>query len=245
MAINDPPFATTKYHGPTSVQLDVSETQGDPVQVFWRLIPTDLRDKVGPLIPAGSTSTVVIEALPSAGSILMSIARDLGGGNYSKPYSFPVSLVTGDTISSALGRKWDLVPTLTTLCGPLFSQEAPSTHLGKKIQLPWTVVCYDKSSYDFTFEDIYYETTQVDLSTYTLGNQAAELAAAEIHNHVDWQGLAFLDPYRTKVVRVEPLDYMIASTFTRHRTGQMVWNSRLSYLITLEKRHPRWKPYLD
>lgn len=241
-----PPFAVADYLSPTSIRLNISKTQGDAVRVYWRRLPYELTDRVGPGLlayPLGSSSpdggTVEVTNLPEGSCILFSLARETTTG-LSAPYCFAASTVYGDTIASALGRKWALVPALTLTCGPIFSQEAPETLLGRKLQLPWTICCYEHASYDFTFEGIYYETTNVDLTVYALGYQQIEDALSSIHSFIDWQSLPFLEPHNNKVIKVEPVNYMTASTFIRHRSGQIVWHGRISYEVTVEKNHPSW-----
>ena len=236
-----PPAAVAVYVSPTSLQLNISETQGDNVAIFWRQLPSDLRDNVGPTLTGGD-GEIVLTNLPENSCILFTLVRSTGSG-YSIPYSLPASTTQADTLAGAFARKWALTPTLTTVCGQIFSQEAPESLLGRKLQLPWTILSYTSAEYDWTFEGIYYETVAADLTVYALGHQLVENALLELHTHVDWQSLPFSN-LLTKAIKVEPVDYRTASTFVRHRSGQMVWSGCINYVITLEKNHPHWPLYL-
>lgn len=242
-----PPFGVATYLSPTSLTLEVSKTQGDKIRVYWRQLPYSQYDTVGPILeasPGNDTGTLTVSSLPESSCILFNLIRD-DGTNLSRPYSFVATTIQGDSLAGAIGRKWALIPSLTQTCGQLFTQEAPETLLGKKLTLPWTICCYEHASFDFTFEGLYYETTTVELTVYALGYQQIEDALTTIHTHIDWQNLPFSNPGVTKVVKVDPTDYMTASTFVRHRSGKVVWHGKITYQVTLEKAHPAWPAFLN
>lgn len=240
------PYGVATYATPTSLTLEISKTQGSKIRTYWRHLPYDQYDTVGPILeasPGVDSGTLTVSSLPESACILFNLIRD-DGTSLSRPYSFVATTIKADTLAGALGRKWALIPSLTQTCGQLFTQEAPETLMGKKLALPWTICCYEHASFDFTFEGLYYETTTVEFTVYALGQQQIEDALKTIHTHIDWQGLPFENPNETKVIKVDPQDYSTASTFVRHRTGKVVWHGKISYQVTLEKQHPAWPKYL-
>lgn len=235
------PAVSWQVLSPTSLSLSITGTEGDTVLTRWRCLPVQSTDRSGPSRTGDGTLT--LDDLPAGACLLITVQRQSSGGVLSYPYAFPATCATGDSLAGALGRAWALSAALPEACGQLFSQEAPEKLLSQKLTLPWTILSYDRSSYDWTTEAIYYETTHAELTTYTLGRQLAEDAATAIHNHLDWQGLPFED-HKTLAVLVEPVDFSVGSTFLRHRTGTIVWSCCLSYSVTIERHHPRWQTYI-
>lgn len=237
------PNVSYTVSSPTSLTVNVGGTGGAAVVTRWRSLPDATNDRTGP--SRTGDGDLEFTGLPVNGSILLSVFCVDPLGGYSLPYSLPASLVQADTLSGAVGRLWGLVPALSSSCGPVFSQEAPENLSGEKLELPWTILTYDRTTQEFTTEGIYYETTRLEFACYAVGDQKAEDALAAVSTYLDWQALPFANPRLVRTVMVDPVDYTVESTFMRNRTGQVVWKGCRSYLVTVERQHPRWKPYLE
>lgn len=236
------PTVTPSITGPTTLRLGIAGTSGTVARSYWRNLPYDQVDRVGPTRTGDGDIDLV--SIPPNGSLLITVVCNDPLGGYSLPRSLLWSMVEPDTLAGALGRLWALTPSLTVNCGQFFSQESPENLMGETLSLPWTIFTYDRSSYDFSFEQVYWETTSVELATYALGCHRVEQALAAIHTHLDWQRLPFLD-LNTHAVMVDPISSCVESTFLRHRTGEVVWRSCMSYSVTVEKRHPHFRPLAD
>jgi len=141
-----------------------------------------------------------------------------------------------DSIIAAVTLAWSGAANLQNLAGPLFDSEVPESLNDEPVVPPYTVVTAEKSHFEWTFEDTYFEQTRLEFCVYCLGAAAAEEAAALIHATFDWKPLPFA--LSTSVsLWVQPVDYAVNNTFTRYKTGDVVYRADLSYDVAVQRRY--------
>lgn len=157
-------------------------------------------------------------------------------GELSLPAISYISLNEADTVAAAVKTKWDTLPALASLAGPLFTQEVPENHDGEEVELPYSWVNVGSSKFDWTFETKYFEHTDLDFYILCKGLETAEQASSEFRTNFDWDNLVFSSD--SSCLIVAPTDYQLTKEFTTYKDGEPVYSVKVSYHVTVERNLP-------
>jgi hypothetical protein len=139
-----------------------------------------------------------------------------------------------DSILAACALKWNASANLLALAGTLFDAEVPETLNGRPVVPPYAAVTAEKSRFEWTTEPTYFEQTRLEFCVYCLGAAAAEAAAAAVHAEFDWKPLPF-QLATSASLWVQPVDYAVSNTFTRYKTGAVVYRAEISYDVAVQR----------
>lgn len=177
--------------------------------------------------------TITQIGLDANTSYLVWIVSD--NGEYSLPVHGVVSLCLADSIAMAIKSKWDSLPTLVSAAGRLYTQEVPEREGDDRVTLPYSWINVGKSFFDWTFETLYFESTEVELCIMKHGLNSAENAAEIFRQNFDWDSLTFTDPTQNRSLIVTPTNYSLDKDFLPWKDGSPVYTAHLSYQIVVER----------
>lgn len=139
-----------------------------------------------------------------------------------------------DSILTALKTKWNATGSLLSLCGNLYANEVPERDpQGNPVSVPYTYCEVGRTRFTWTTESLYFEQTDIEFNTFTLGANLAEEALQEVRDQFDWESLPFTAAH---TVRVEPVDELITSENLRYKDGTLIWRAQVCYQVVVERR---------
>ncbi len=228
-APNAPSLSLVKVSN-TSFQGTIAGDAGVTNYLYYRDIgrpPATGNDTLGGSVVGNGT--VVVSGCPSDTQI-MAWALSSNGTSYSLPTIQFVSLLTSNTLLAAVKSKWYGAPTLTTLCsGGLYTNEIPEL-----VNIPFCSLEANKTHFEWTQTNLYYEITYIEFIVYSAGAAAAEAIVAEIRNQFDWQDIPFTDG-KSSTTYCQPSDYYISSEPLRWKDGSLIYRATMCYHVFVNR----------
>lgn len=212
---------------------DITGDSGVTHNLYYRRAETTANNDTlgGTRVGNGS---ITVNPVAIAGHSWLVYVTSVDAGFVSLPAISYISLAYSDSLLGAIQSRWSANAALVTTAGPLFSEEAPETLDGTSVELPYTIICLDRTSTTWTFEAQYFELTGVEFQLYGTSLSTLEAARRQVQDLFAWQYLQFLLP-ATCTVFLQPTDYHLQSTLSRWRDGKPVYRASLSYDAMTER----------
>lgn len=231
-APTQPTLSLTRASSTSFLAALSGDNSGTTYSLYGKKIWSGTFELLGTRTNSGSLTVSGLEA--NVAYVVYAVASN---GEYSLPAVSYVSLNEADSLAAAIKRKWDALPSLVTLAGNLFTQEVPENLEGEEVVLPYSWINIGSSKFDWTFETLYFEHTDVDFYILVKGLETAEQAASEFRTQFDWEALTFDDPLN-KCLIVAPTDYQLSKEFLSYKDGYPVHSVKVSYHVCTERHLP-------
>lgn len=139
------------------------------------------------------------------------------------------------SLAASIKNRWDSLTYLVSLAGKLYTEEVPETDDGEEVELPYSWINIGPSKFDWTFENKYFEHTDVDFYILCKRLETAESAASELRKHYDWKPLTF--PSLTdRCLVISPENFKLSKEFTTYKDGEPVYSVNVSYHVLVERQ---------